>query len=265
MDAPVRLPVASIYPSPHGRAVDRGHVSTLAESIRAIGLHTPISVRNDVQFADGREIQAFTIVAGRHRYEAALSLGWKEIDAVLLDGDPDDAELWEIDENFARAELTDAQRADCHARRERILVAKGLVRKGPGQPKNGDNLSSYSDQAAAVLGVDKRTVQRDLARGKNIDPDILAEVSGTDLDKGVVLDELAKTPKPEQRAALAAIQERRAQVKPAPDPLDDPDAHEKQLSALMAAWNRAAAVVRQEFLLRIDQPVFDATRSGRAA
>jgi len=46
-------------------------------------------------------------------------------------------------------------------------------------------------------------------------------------------------------------------VRPAADPLNDPEAHEKQLAALMSAWNRAAAVVREEFMLRIDRPVFD--------
>ena len=50
---------------------------------------------------------------------------------------------------------------------------------------------SYAAQAAETLGVHPDTVRRDLRRGKNIDPDVLAEVSGTDLDKGVVLDQLA--------------------------------------------------------------------------
>ena len=61
-----------------------------------------------------------------------------------------------------------------------------------GRP-NSANLAklSYAEQAADTLGVSRRTVARDLARGKNIDPDVLAEVSGTDLDKGVVLDQLA--------------------------------------------------------------------------
>ena len=35
-------------------------------------------------------------------------------------------------------------------------------------------------------------MQRDLARGKKIAADVLAEVAGTPLDKGVVLDELAQ-------------------------------------------------------------------------
>ena len=46
-----------------------------------------------------------------------------------------------------------------------------------GRPGNGDKLSSYSDRAAADLGIDKRTVQRDLRRGKNIAPDVLADIA----------------------------------------------------------------------------------------
>jgi len=135
--------------------------------------------------------------------EALRQLGEEFIEAYVMEGDADDAALWEIDENFARAELTDAQRADHHARRERILVAKGIVKDAPrgGRPRNSDNLSAYSAKAAADLGVDERTVRRDLARGKKIVPEVLADVAGTDLDKGVVLDDLARTPQPEQRDA----------------------------------------------------------------
>lgn len=131
-----------------------------------------------------------------------------------MEGDPDDAALWEIDENFARAELTDAQRAEHHVRREEILKRKGLVKDAPkgGRPGNGDKLSSYLDQAATSLGVDKRTVQRDLARGKKIAPDVLSEVAGTGLDKGIVLDELARTPQEDQRAKLAEIALRRQEA-----------------------------------------------------
>ncbi len=115
----------------------------------------------------------------------------------------------EIDENLARSELTEAQRAQAHARREEIMVSLGLVSKlGDNQHTRGsDNLSnppSYARQAAGSLGVDERTVRRDLARGKKIDPEILAEVQGTEHDKGVVLDELARTPQVDQRGLCEA-------------------------------------------------------------
>jgi ParB-like chromosome segregation protein Spo0J len=207
MRSPISIPTALIYPKSDGRAVIKAHVAMLAESLKALGLHTPITVRQAVRVRDGRDADAYEIVAGRHRYEAAVSLNWKEIDAVVMDGSADDAELWEIDENFARAELSDAQRADHHARREAILVRKGVVAPGTRGGKR-QNVVCYSEQTADALGVDRRTVQRDLARGKKIDPAVLADIAGTDLDKGVVLDELARAPRESQAAKAAEIRER---------------------------------------------------------
>lgn len=192
------------------RPVDQAHVKRLAASIKEIGLQTPLTVmaRKDV---DGwRSI----LVAGAHRLAALKLNGEDGADCFVLPDDQDTADLWEIDENFARSELTDAQRADHHVRREEILKRKGLVKDAPkgGRPKNSDKLSAYSDQAAASLGVDVRTVRRDLARGKKIEAGVLAEVAGTDLDKGVVLDELARTPAEDQRAKLAEITLRRQEA-----------------------------------------------------
>lgn len=105
----------------------------------------------------------------------------------------------------ARAELSDAQRADHHARREAILVRRGEVSTvGSNQHSralaDSAKAQSYAKQAAGSLGVSERTVRQDLARGKKITPDVLADVTGTDLDKGVVLDELARTVPADQRA-----------------------------------------------------------------
>jgi hypothetical protein len=62
-----------------------------------------------------------------------------------------------------------------------------------GRPFKSENLSKYSAVAAAQLGVDERTVRNDLRRATKIEADVMAEVTGTALDKGVVLDELART------------------------------------------------------------------------
>jgi len=71
---------------------------------------------------------------------------------------------------------------------------------------------SYSKRAAADLGVSERTVRNDLRRGKSIAPEVLAEVAGTDMDKGVVLDALASVPQADQRAKLAEITLRRQEA-----------------------------------------------------
>ena len=206
-----RLLVADIEGGKRLRAVDPAKVSGLKASIAELGLRTPVTVSAS---RDGDEWH-FRLVAGAHRLEALRQLGEEYADCFVMEGDPDDAALWEIDENFARSELTDAQRADHHVRREEILKRKGLVQTAGGDRKsNGQNvrLKSYAKQAAETLGVDERTVRRDLARGKNIAADVMAEVSGTDLDKGVVLDELARTPAEDQRAKLAEITLRRQEA-----------------------------------------------------
>jgi ParB-like nuclease domain len=214
-----------VYPRADGRPVVAARLGLLVDSLRVLGLRQPITVRPRQRLRQGRPAETWEIVAGRHRYEAARALGWSEIDAVVIDAAADDAELWEIDENFARAELSDAQRADHHVRRERILVGKGLVRTNGGDRKSDAQvakLNSYAEQAAGSLGVHRATVNRDLARGKAIAPAILAEVAGTALDKGVVLDELARTPRAAQAAKLKEISGRRAAVRPAETPAAAP-------------------------------------------
>ena len=72
---------------------------------------------------------------------------------------------------------TDAQRADHHARRMEILGRKGLINTQVGRPRNSEKSSQlphYADQAAESLGVTRRTVEKDLRRGKKIAPDVLA-------------------------------------------------------------------------------------------
>lgn len=256
MDAPTPIAVGAIYPNRAGRAVDRATIKALAASMEAIGLQTPITVRATKRQSGTREIDAYEIVAGRHRYEAALQLKWVKINCVVQPWDDDDAALWEIDENLIRAELTDAQRAEHHARRRDIMVRKGLVLGGAGRPKNSDKLSektSYARQAATSLGVDERTVRRDLSRADKIAPEVLAAVAGTAQDKGVVLDRLAKTAPEEQAAKLAEIKAEAAKPKtatvadlPAAEPVTSiPD---RQADPILKAWNAAPPAGRERFL-----------------
>jgi hypothetical protein len=200
-----RIMLDGIEAGANRRPLDPANVQRLKASISEIGLQTPITV---MALPDGDDTRMI-LVAGAHRLEALRQLGEDAADCVVLDADQDAADLWEIDENLARAELTDAQRADHHARREAILVRRGEVAQPGrgGDRSNGQNVRSYAARAAKDLGVDERTIRRDLARGKKIVPEVLAEVSGSDLDKGVVLDILARTPRENQAAKVAEIRE----------------------------------------------------------
>ncbi|WP_431490940.1 ParB N-terminal domain-containing protein [Paraburkholderia fungorum] len=193
------------------RPVNQAHVERLKASIAEIGLQTPITVMSVPDGVDTRMI----LVAGLHRLEALRGLGEEAADCFIIVDDAAAAELWEIDENFARAELTEAQRADHHARRKAIMEARGLVGTRGGDRKSksqGETLKSYAEHASETLGVGQSTVLRDLHRARHITPEVLAEVTGTALDKGVVLDELAKVPAEVQRAKLAEITLRRSEA-----------------------------------------------------
>src|SRR5690606_23482853 len=99
---------------PKRRAVDPAAVDRLVESIRAIGLRTPITVRlvddfvdTDGVIVDGQPV----LVTGAHRLEAAKRLGLEKIECYVFETDDDiEARRWEIAENLHRAELTALER-----------------------------------------------------------------------------------------------------------------------------------------------------------
>lgn len=194
----------SIETGERKRPLDSAHVKHLAASIKEIGLQTPITVMVRKDEDEWRYI----LVAGAHRLEALRLIGEGGGDCFILPDDQDAADLWEIDENFARAELTDAQRADHHVRREAILIRRGEVNAKPGPAKVSDKMSpttSYATKAAETLGVSKRTVERDLARGKGIEREVL--LASDDLT-GSQLDELRRAPRELQAAKAAEIRDR---------------------------------------------------------
>jgi len=117
-DAPERR-IASFRPEQiqirgRARALNKDRVEALIESIEAIGLRSPITVRIIPQVAsDGGEDGSVPIlVTGLHRLEAVKRLGLEEIDCLIEPGSELDAQLWEIDENLCRAELTELERAE---------------------------------------------------------------------------------------------------------------------------------------------------------
>lgn len=77
----------------------------------------------------------------------------------------------------------------------RAHVAGGHAKAGSASDK-----LSFAADTAAKTGVDRRTVERDAARGDRIDEGVLIGIAGTDMDKGVVLDWVVLT-----RAARMAL------------------------------------------------------------
>jgi ParB-like nuclease family protein len=272
-----RMPIMDIHVPPGRRTIDPATVSALAESMSSpIGLQSPIAVRSSpvpLIMEDGEEVWGASIlVAGGHRLAAAKQLGWENIAVTIITATERDAELWEIDENLCRAELTDAQRADHTARRKRLYLEMhpetehGANASPSGQFGHTANPSFVADTAEKT-GKSERAVRRAVHRGESIAPDVLQAVQGTPLDKGVALDAIAKMPHEEQRAVVAAgelprIVEREPEpeIEYKPDPAidsasalvkadaDSALADDRTFDKLAETWRHASPAARARFL-----------------
>ena len=89
---------------------DLGDLSKLMESLKAYGLMNPVLINSN------REL-----IAGRRRLEAATRLGWKNIEAHIVDTSSDVDELeMEIDENLHRRNLSAVELAEGMSRLEKL-------------------------------------------------------------------------------------------------------------------------------------------------
>ena len=89
---------------------DVGNIDSLADSLKRSGQITPISVTHDM-----------TLVAGFRRVTAAKSLGWKTIEANVVEG-ADEARLLEIEleENVYRKDFTPEELLAGYKRLEKL-------------------------------------------------------------------------------------------------------------------------------------------------
>ena len=74
-----RVAIDAVRPHPHNAR--QGDVAAISESLRIHGQYRPIVVQKATSH----------IVAGNHTWQAAQSLGWKEIDVTWIDVDDDEA------------------------------------------------------------------------------------------------------------------------------------------------------------------------------
>lgn len=207
------VPIAEIRTG-RRRALREKTVAQLMDSIGKIGLLTPISVDTGVSEANG---VSFMLVTGGHRLEAARRLGWAEIEATVVQMTAGQRELWEIDENLCRAELTELERGEHLARRKAIYETEWPQTKAGGDRRSegfqNDKLSfrSFADDTAAKVGMDKRSVQRAIHRVSEIDPKVRDRVRDMPLiaDSGVELDALAALEPAEQRRVVKMVEDGR--------------------------------------------------------
>jgi hypothetical protein len=165
----VFLPIDEIDISHAIRPYNAAVVAELAQSIRAIGLQTPLTciVR------DGQHV----LVSGRNRLEALRLIGCEQAPVRIVDFNDVEAQLWQLSENLHRAELTKLQYDQQVVRYAQLLKVKLAGETAvPIQPQQESEIrvrESQPDQlrqAGAQYGepVADRVSSRFVARELNI-------------------------------------------------------------------------------------------------
>lgn len=176
------------------RAIIPEKVAALKESMRALGMLQPITVYAPTD-------EQVDLVAGAHRLQAAIELGWDGIDAVILTGDELHAQLAEIDENLCRSNLTPTQEAEHIAKRKEIWQAlRDAKRHMDGEPESeripptltGRGNEGFATETEKATGQSKRRVNEAVRRATEVCQEARDLIRGTKLDTGTFLDRLAK-------------------------------------------------------------------------
>lgn len=228
-------------------------VQSLVESMGRLGLLQPITVYTP----DNNRI---ILVAGYHRLEAARRLEWDEIDCIFVNADEIECQLREIAENLHRAELTAAERDEHLARWIELTESKQKVLRQLDAKPQGGRPEGGIRAAARELGISEADARR-AVKVASLSDEAKQAARDTGLDKNrSALLKAAKESAPAEQVrkitelALAKVAKPQ---KPADPPLNDFETTERQVAALMAAWNRAGREAREQFLSRIERPVMD--------
>lgn len=232
------------------RSVDADRVKALADSIDAIGLRQPITVWSQA----GDQLD---LVAGAHRLEAAMMLGWEWIDAIFLDGSDIDRQLWEIDENLMRYELTATQQAEHLAKRKELWEMKESGNSVPTLTGRGNK--QFAAETAEATGVSKRMVNKATSRAEQVSEEARDVIRGTKLDTGVFLDEL-KGVAGEWQAAYAREKLNAPKFSTARDRIEiksDAEVVADEVADMVRRWNKMSPEARAMFLEEIDRPIMD--------
>ena len=211
----MRVEVAKIKVGPlFGQPVMK-QVKTLASSMDALGLLSPITIDED-----------YNLIAGLHRLEAAKLLKWKDIKCSVSSLPALEAKLAEIDENALRKKTSGIEFGNLLLRRKGIYEALHPETKNGGDRKSAarkrriaaldaeqKRVKPFAQDAAAKIGVSARTVERKLRIARNLTPEakrILWDASGLIPDKTARM--ISDMPPEKQKEAALLLVENGAKM-----------------------------------------------------
>lgn len=205
----MKVKISDIKVNPGRRGVLENDIEELAFSISEIGLLNPITLTGD-----------YTLIAGLHRLEAVKLLGWTEVECTVTELDGLTAELAELDENFARANLSPLEIGDLLKRRKDIYEAlypetKAGTAQAIGMNKaKGNNVNcnlqstrkSFIEDTASVTGSHPSTIARHIKIAAELTPEAKETLRGAKKPvSSATLKKISKLPPEQQKEASALL------------------------------------------------------------
>ncbi|MDB5658347.1 MAG: ParB domain protein nuclease [Cypionkella sp.] len=259
-----QVPVADIIVRSRLRPVSEAAVESLIASIGELGV-----MKDAVHLRKRKE--GLFLMAGAHRLEAAIRLGWDTIPAKIWTDVTDDwALLMEVDDNIAGAELNPLDTAVFLATRKKIYErlhpeakAKSGAALAAARWNAADIMSvaSFARATAEKFGIDERHVRRLVSLGGSLEPQEAVDLRTAPRQVTLKdLGDIAKMPRlgKERMAVIAALNQGKAKnaaeafraVKAANSgvPLTVIDPIEVAFKALSALWSRAPKAAKRRFV-----------------
>ena len=254
--------VADILVGDRLRPVSEAGVESLIASVTEIGvMKDPIHVRKK---KDGQ----LWLLAGAHRLEMARRLGWEEVEVKIWTDVTDDwAQLIEIDDNLAGAEMNALDTAVFLAERKRLYeklhpeTRADAFRGNQHTGKLASDIVSFATSTAEKFGLSKRQIERIVAAGAALDRTAIAQLREAPAPVTLKdLTEIAKISSPAERTAVVlrfasgnaksaaaarkslAAEDGRNAAAPEVDPVD------VEFKALLNAWSRSRTAARRRFV-----------------
>jgi ParB-like chromosome segregation protein Spo0J len=234
------IAVAKIKVRKGRRPLNPKKVERLVQSMRILGLRTPLTVR---PLKSGPEL-----VVGWHRLEAAKILKWKTVRCEEIRGGKVLARMWEIGENLFRAGLTALEEAEQTAEwvklSEQVAQSSGeKAKKGPGRSEGGKAKAARDLPIPGKTEEAKRkTVERRLAiAGIDSAAKKAAREAGLDDTPTKLLKIAAETTTEAQLAKVKALAKGSGKTgtHTSDDDADEPNDAEPPLVLLKRAWKKA--------------------------
>tara|TARA_R110002074_G_scaffold33182_1_gene92549 strand:- start:59 stop:910 length:852 start_codon:yes stop_codon:yes gene_type:complete len=253
------LPIRSIDVSRRLRPVNETAVVSLMASLMEIGQKDEIHVRR-VRHQGNRLV----LLAGAHRVEAHVRLGCTSISAKVWECNNDWAELIEIDDNLAHAELNPLDLSVFLARRKVVYERMHPEAKNGGLRGNQhtggrqNDIMSFCQSTAEQRALSTRQIERLVAAGSALDEEAIAllrkapvRVTLSDLQtlgkcgdaahRRSVCEILSRGEAKNAKAALEGLR-----AGPVKAVLSKTDEH---AAKIRDAWNRAGMGARRRFVV----------------